>query len=192
MADFVLTAAKALVKSMDKAADDNLPYEIAQIVKDHSKGAAVAAVAAGWIPGAGAVAAVAVSAGFIWTMYGRINHELEVPFSENVMKSLASGVATNLAAGVVGGLVMSAALSMLPGLGSVGASAVAGATCYALTIASGYVYLKVLTNVFRAGTDPTTMSADDLKRAAKDVAAKEDMKSVVRDAKSAYKDDPDG
>ena len=180
-------SAGALVRELDNVVDKTLPDKLAEIVKDHSKGAAIAGVAAGWVPGAGGVAAAVISGGFIRTMYGRINGEIELPISENVLKSLASGLATNLAAYVIGGIVMSTAFSLIPGLGNVGASVIAGGTCYALTLASGYVYMQLLTNLFRSGQNPSTMSLDALKRAAAAVVEAEDIKGVMKEAKAGYK-----
>lgn len=182
----VTKAAKGLVKEMNKALDDALPGELAEIVKGHSLGAAAAGVASGWIPGAGGLAVAGISAGFVWTMYGRINSRIGLPMSENVIKSLATGVATNLASYVVGGIVMSAVFSLIPGLGSVGASVVAGGTCYGLTLASGVVYMKLLTALFSDGRDPTGMDADGLKEAAKKVASREEVKTMISSARSAY------
>ena len=144
----ILHAAQKLVHALNKTLDENLPTEIAEIVKIHSAGAAAAGVAAGWIPGAGGLAAVGICAGFIWSMYGRINAKIGLPLTENVVKSLGTGIATNLAAYFVGGLITSTIFSLLPGIGSVGASVVVGGTSYALTLASGYVYLKLLANIF--------------------------------------------
>ena len=183
----MLDAAQKLIEAMNRTVDENLPREIAEIVKTHSAGAAAAGVASGWIPGAGGVAAAGISAGFIWTMYGRINGKIDLPLTENVVKSLASGVATNLAAYAVGGVVVSTALSLIPGIGSVGASALVGATCYGLTLASGYVYLKILTKLFRSGRDPCSMGAEQLKKEAATVAASENIKEVMEGAKAEYK-----
>jgi uncharacterized protein (DUF697 family) len=182
----ILHAAEKLVHALNKTLDENLPAEIAEIVKIHSAGAAAAGVAAGWIPGAGGLAAVGISAGFIWSMYGRINAKIGLPLTENVVKSLGTGIATNLAAYFVGGLITSTVFSLLPGIGSVGASVVVGGTSYALTLASGYVYLKLLANIFLSGNDPTRMDVDSFKRAAENVVASENMKTVIDDAKSSY------
>lgn len=183
----ILHAAKELVEALNKAVDDNLPAEIAEIVKTHSAGAAAAGVAAGWIPGAGGLAAAGICAGFVWTMYGRINSKIGLPMTENILKSLATGVATNLATGFVGALVVQTILSIFPGIGSVAAAAVAGGTGYALTLASGYVYLKLLTKLFLDGRDPTKMDEGALKEAASRVAASENMKDVISSAKADYK-----
>jgi hypothetical protein len=169
------------------AVDENMPKEIADIVKTHSAGAAAASVAAGWIPGAGGLAAAGICAGFVWTMYGRINSKIGLPLADNLVKSLATGVATNLAAGFVGALLIQTVFSIFPGLGSLAASTIAGGTGYALTLASGYVYLKLLTNLFLSGVDPTKMDEGSLKEAASHVAASENIKDVISNAKAEYK-----
>lgn len=186
----ILHAAEKLVHALNKTVDKNLPREIAEVVKTHSAGAAAAAVAAGWIPAAGGLAATGIAAGFVWTMYGRINSKIGLPLKENVVKSLATGVATNLAASFIAGLAVQTLLSMIPGIGSLAASTLAGATVYALTLASGYVYLKLLTNLFLSGKDPTDMNESSLKEAAKLVAATENIKVVISDAKAGYEPPP--
>jgi uncharacterized protein (DUF697 family) len=183
----ILHAAEKLVHALNKTVDENLPAEIAEIVKIHSAGAAASGLAAGWIPGAGGIAATGICMGFIWSMYGRINSKIGLPLTENVIKSLGTAIATNLGAYFVGGLITSTIFSILPGLGSVGASVVVGGTSYALTLASGYVYLKVLTNLFLSGNDPTRMDVDSFKQAADSVVANENMKQVIADAKASYK-----
>lgn len=186
----ILHAAKELVETLNRVVDENLPAEIADIVKTHSAGAAAASVAAGWIPGAGGLAAAGICAGFVWTMYGRINSKIGLPLTENIVKSLATGVATNLATGLVGALVVQTIFSIFPGIGSLAAATVAGGTGYALTLASGYVYLKLLTKLFLGGNDPTTMDASALKEAAGRVAASENMNDVMSSAKADYKAQP--
>jgi len=183
----ILFAATGLVNALNKTVDGNLPKEIADIVKLHSAGAAAAGVASGWIPGFGGLAAAGISAGFIWTMYGRVNSKIGLPLGNNIVKSVGTGVVTNLAAYFVGSLLVSAVFSFIPGIGSVGASVIVGGTCYALTLASGFVYLKLLTKLFLSGKDPTKMDEDSLKEAARDVAASENMKDVISGAKAEYK-----
>ena len=55
----------------------------------------------------------------IWTMYARVNKELNLPFGDNIIKSLAAGVATNLAGALAGAVVVGSALKFLPGLGTI-------------------------------------------------------------------------
>lgn len=183
----LLHAATELVHLLHHKVDEELPKEIAEIIKFHSAGAAAASVASGWLPGAGALAAAGICAGFIWTMYGRINSKIGLSLADNLLKTVATGVATNLAAGFVGAIALQTVFSFFPGIGSVAASAIAGATGYALTLASGYVYLKLLTKLFLSGKDPTTMNEAELKAAATSVAGDADVKEVMKDAKSSYK-----
>jgi uncharacterized protein (DUF697 family) len=178
---------RQITGGLDQIVDDNLPYQIADIVKFHSKGAAAAAVGSAWIPGAGGTAAILASAGFIWSMYARIGSEINLPMSENILKTLGSGVATNLASGMAASWVMSSVFSLFPGIGSIGASVVMGGTCYALTLASGYVYLKIMTALFISGVDPTKMSEQELNNMAKNIANDSDVKDVMNTARQAYK-----
>jgi uncharacterized protein (DUF697 family) len=183
----ILHAAEKLVHAVNEVVDESLPKEIAEIVKMHATGAAAASVAAGWIPGAGGLAAVGICAGFVWTMYGRINAKIGLPLTDNLVKSLATGVATNLATGFIGALALETLLSIIPGLGSLGAAALAGGTAYALTLGAGYVYLKLLTTLFLSGQDLTKMDESALKEAARRTAASENMKDVFASAKAGYK-----
>lgn len=185
--NLLLGQAAKLVEAMDKTADDNLPQNIAEIVKFHSKGAAVAALGSAWVPGFGGAAATVACAGFIWTMYGRIGAEIDLPISKNILKTLASGVATNIASSVVGAIALSTAFSLVPGIGNAGAAIIMGGTCYAMTLASGYVYLKIMTQLFNKGIDPTTLSEQELKNVAKTVASDSDVKDVIKGAKEEFK-----
>ena len=183
----LLEQAKKLLEAMDKTADDNLPENIAQIVKFHSKGAAGAALAAGWVPGFGGAAATVACAGFIWSMYARIGTEIDLPISQNILKTLASGVATNIASNVVAGIALSTIFSLVPGIGSIGAAIIIGGTCYAMTLAAGFVYLKIMTQLFTKGIDPTTVSEQELKDIAKTVVSDRDIKDVIKGAKEEFK-----
>lgn len=133
----LLKMAIKLVKVLDKAADESLPQQIVDVVKLHSK----LAVGSAWIPIPGAD--VAAGAASIWGMYARINSKIGLPFGENVMKSIASGVATNLASYLAMTGVASA-LKFIPGIGTLGGAAIMSVGMYALTLTSGYVYLKAL------------------------------------------------
>ncbi len=183
---FLLRQAEKLVHAMDSVASRSLPQEIAKIVTFHSKGAAAAALASGWIPGVGGTAAIVIAAGFIWSMYGRIGAKIGLSFGKNILKSLASGVATNLAANVVGGIALTTAFSLIPGLGSIGASVIAGAICYAITLASGYLYLKIITNLFSNKVDLSTVSEQDLKDMAVEFAKDGDVQEVINEAKADF------
>jgi len=182
----LIMAAIELLKVLDKLADESLPQEIAGIVKLHSKGAAVSAVASAWVPGVGSAAAVVASAGFIWSMYIRINRKISLSIPKSIIKTLAGGVATNLAAAAAAKLIASTLLSITK-VGAVGSSVIMGITCYALTLVSGFVYLKILTNIFKAGKDPSKLSASELKEAANSAIKSENIKELIKTAREDYK-----
>lgn len=140
----LLHAAYELVQSLDKMTDDSLPQEIADVVKLHAK----LAVGSAWVPVPGAdVAAGAVN---IWTMYLRINGKIGMKLGESILKTIASAVATNLA-GYAAVLAVGGALKFIPGIGSIGGAVVMSGALYAVTLASGYVYLKALTALIKKG-----------------------------------------
>ena len=187
--EILLEAAIELGKALDKQVENFVPSKIADIIKFHSKGAAVSAVAAGWVPGAGSTIAVTISAGFIWTMYAKINNAIGLKLSDNILKTLASGVATNLMAAYAGGWLISTALSLIPGLGSLGASAIIGATCYALTLASGYVYLKIMTELLsKEGKENLqNLTQEELKKEAEKIIQTNEVEEILTQAKKEYK-----
>jgi type III secretory pathway component EscU len=133
---------------------------------------------------------VTASAGFIWGMYVKINSDIGLSISSNILKTLASGIATNLvmyATGCLAGVALASVASFIPVVGTAVSCATMGLLCYVLTLASGYVYLKLLIHLFRAGKDINKMSADELKSVAKDVCSKDEIKNVMKEAKAEYK-----
>ncbi len=187
MDGLLIAQATKLIKAMDKTVDNNLPNEIAEIVKFHAKAASVSALAAAWVPGVGSPGVALASAGIIWSMYGRIGAKIDLPFSQNILKSLASGMAINLAAGYLSSMAFATTISFIPILGGIGASAIMGATCYALTVASGYVYLKTMTMLFSQGIDPTSLNEEELKQQAKTASNEDDVGEVIKEAKQEFK-----
>ena len=133
----LLELAFELVQRLDKVADKNLPQEIVDVVKLHSK----LAVGSAWIPIPGAD--VAAGAATVWGMYIRINNKIGLSFSDNVIKSIGSGVATNLASYIAMSGVASA-MKFVPGIGTLGGAIVMSASLYAVTLVSGWIYLKAL------------------------------------------------
>lgn len=171
--------AQDLLTLMDKGADSMLPREIVDVVKLHSK----LAVGSAWLPVPGAD--VAAGAATIWTMYARINNKIGLPFGENAMKSVASGVATNLV-GYVAMSGVASALKFIPGIGTVGGAILLSASLYALTLTSGYIYLRALK--YLAKTKGTTFSVDDIAKAIKKVLLDEKaIGDFFKESKQSYK-----
>lgn len=173
----LLKAAVNLVKALDKGADQMLPQSIVDVVKLHSK----LAVGSSFIPVPGLD--LAGAAGSIWSMYVRINNKIGIPFGENVLKSLASGVATNLASYVAVSGVASV-LKLIPGIGTVAGAVVMVAASYAATLASGWLYLKALT----MAAEKKNFSIEDVSLAMKSLFKdKAAINDFVNTAKSEYR-----
>ncbi len=187
MSSAAMRIAVNLCRAMHKSGAEAMGREVAGIVEKHSIGASVSALGVAWLPGAGATAAMAASAGFVWSMYYRINAKLGVPFHKNILKSVATAIGTNLAGAAVGTLAISTVLSFT-GLGNVGSSLLMTGVCYAITFSSGLVYLKVLERLANAKVDFENVSEAELKATAKDVLAHEDIKGMMKEAKSQFKE----
>lgn len=177
----LLKAAMELVEAANKLADEHLPGKIADIVKLH----AGLAVGSALIPIPGAD--MAAGAANIWAMYVRINNALDLPFSENIIKSLAAGVLTNIGAAAASLLVVGSALKFIPVLGTLGGAAIMGATIYGVTLAAGFVYMSALTKLLRQKS-AADITEDDLKTATKaemqDTSA---LKDIIKAGGKDYK-----
>jgi uncharacterized protein (DUF697 family) len=179
----LMKAALELAKVLNESVDEHLPQKLASMVKLHA-GLAVGSVLIP-IPGAD----IAASAVNIWTMYIRINKELHLPFREHIVRSVATGVATNIGANAAALLVVGSVLKFIPGLGSVGGAAVMAGTVYAVTIAAGIVYLKAITHLLlkKAAANVTD---SDLKAATDEVLRdKTEIKDILKESKANYRVD---
>lgn len=174
----LLKTATELVNSFNKKADSYLPQKIVDIVKLHSG----MAVASSFIPVPGADLAACATA--IWSMYIRINNALGLSFSDNVMKTIAGGVATNLSAYAVG-LGIGSLLKFIPGIGTIGGIALIASIQYALTVTSGYVYMKAL--ILLAQVDGKNIRESDLSSATERVFKDKSTQDFFNTAKNSYK-----
>jgi uncharacterized protein (DUF697 family) len=118
---------------------DVLPEDIEKIVLRHAR----IAVATGFIPVGGLDVAAATAN--IWAMYISINKAIGIKFSENIMKSVGSAVVANLVQNL-GVIAIAEALRWNPIAYPISV-AIMSSVLYALTIVSGWVYLKSLTNM---------------------------------------------
>ena len=84
-------------------------------------------------------------------------------YSKNIIKSLATAIGANLAAGAISSVVVSSVLSFVPGLGNIAASALMAGVAFSLTWSCGLVYLKVLTRFAEANVDLGKVGEEDLK-----------------------------
>lgn len=181
----LLKSAVELTQALNKAVDENLPSKLGGIVKTH----AAIAVGSAFVPIPGAD--VAAAAANVWAMYVRINKELDLPFGENVIKSIAVGAVTNIGVGTAGALVAGSIFKFVPGLGTISGAAVMATTIYAITIASGIVYMKAVTRLLKSKMKSEFTEAD-LRAATDEVLKDKDaMKTILKGGKEEYKNRDD-
>ncbi|MCH5174566.1 MAG: hypothetical protein J1F40_01600 [Prevotellaceae bacterium] len=148
------SAAELLEKLCKNGAEKE--KEILSVVNKHS----LIAAGAGWIPIP--FVDIILVVGNIWTMYAAINKVIGISFSDNLLKSIGSGVVANLSSAIISQALLSC-LKAIPGIGTVSAGLILTACNYATCVAAGYVYMRALTIIANedGGIDP---SDPDLKK----------------------------
>ena len=189
---FVL-AVNALLEVSKQYIEEVDAKEIENIVAQNSVAAAIAGVGAGWLPGAGGLAASAAWVAAIWTLYMRINKALGIRWKGNVVKSIASAMLTNIlaaAGGLILAIVGASILSLVPGLGTAGAVIIDGMIGYITVFASGILYLKMLTLLFKAKGDIRNIEEigeADIKNYVDETVKESNMNDIINEAKDSYK-----
>lgn len=180
----LLAAAYALKEYMSSGAyaDNFDSKELADIVVGHSAAAGVAAMAAGVLPGVGSIIASGIAVGAIWTMYVRIGMYLELTISKDLWKAIASAVAANIVTQLAGVLVLELAVGFIPGASIIAA----GVVNFGITYVAGLIFLKALTEIFRAGKSPDEMTSEQMKAQFSNAAKSVNVKSAFSEAKSAF------
>ena len=179
--DLLETATKLtkLMGVIDQQADKMLPQEIVGVVKLHSK----LAVGAAWIPVPGADIAAGATA--IWGMYVRINNKIGLKVKDNIIKTIASGIGTNLLSYVAMSGIASS-LKFIPRIGSIGGAIAMSASQYAITLTAGWIYLKAL--CLLAEKQGPKLDMTMLNNAVKDVLSQKALiKSIFEQAKKERK-----
>lgn len=157
--------------------------DLADCVLHHSAAAGAAAIAAGILPGAGAVIAVGVSAGAVWRMYIKICQIIGTAFSENKLKSISSAVLTNVVTQLAGMYAIQLASTFIPGAGLV----VVGVGNFTVTYFAGLIFLNVLTRLFQVKrNDIQDMSNEEWVEAIKTSMADIDKKALMKEAKNLF------
>lgn len=183
----LLRVAIAGLTSVYRNAADDVEGKARKIIITHALAAAAAAVASGWIPGAGSAVATTIGVGFTCAMYYRLANLFDIRIRRNILKTIASVLIAELAAYFAVVLVGSAVLSFVPFVGNLSASTFCAIVNFALVYAAAYLYIKLLTRVFLMRKDPDEMTEEDWKEAAKRTAGEEDIKNIVKEAKSVHK-----
>ena len=111
----------------EQVASNFLPRKVLDCIKSHRRASALSSL----VPEVGMVGVFAS----VWHMYYSINEILGISFSETLVKSISTGIASNL----VGFYSASFILDKIPFANILNAPIMYGATCV-----QGYVYIKVL------------------------------------------------
>lgn len=177
MKNFIYDAAMELGRATNHGeASALIANDVWDIVRKH----ALMAVGAAWVPLPGAD--LALMAANTWSMYLRINKRFHISFSDNVLKSIGSGVISNLTSNIIA-LGIGSALKFLPGANLL-TGAFLSALVYATTLTAAWVYLRALTRFYECGDG----SEDSLRACVDDVLSDKDaVRDVFNDAKSGYR-----
>ena len=176
---------KVALKAIDALGAEVLPEQLNSIARTHSILAVGAAIIP--VPGASEIAG-AVN---IWYMYKKINNALGIKFSDNKLKTIVGGVVANLGTYALISVGASALLKFIPGLGTVGGTAIDMALLPAITYTSAFIYLQAICSMAeKAKEGYENMSADNLKEEIDDYMKdnKSEITDVMKDAKKEFKD----
>lgn len=189
IAPAVVTACRELEKAMKGTLGGTKLQEIQDTINGFAIASAVACFFSGVVPGAAGVVAVLAQAGFVWATYLKINGILGLSFSENIIKTIASAILTNLVVNAGTLLLAGAAstvLSFVPGIGSAIAAAINCTMGYVVIFVSAVLYLKLITKM--AQDDGTIMldESDSTKDAIKNVVKDADLGALIAEGKDAY------
>lgn len=168
---------------------DHLGENMAKIVRQHAFASTAVSIASA-VPGAGAIACIACQTAVVYSMYVRMNNALGIRLSKNIVKSVASAVIANIAtnaATLIGGVVASSVLSMIPGVGSAASTILMGGIGYATVMISGIVYAKMLTSLARNKKSVENMSEAEIKEAVKAELNKRNINQDIKNFAREYK-----
>ena len=183
-------ATKALEDASKGILSEHQLTKVQDTIMGCSVAAAIAGVGSGWVPGAGALVATGAWVAAIWTMYVKINKDLNISIKDNILKSLASAFLTNIiatAGALLLGWVASLVLSFIPGFGTTGAVVIDGMIGYITVFASGVLYINLLTKVLKAKGKLEFSETDDFKQMAKDIVKEGHVKEIMKEARDSYK-----
>lgn len=179
------------LKELENVSDELLRKDGAEEAGDTilvcSIAAAVSGIGSGMLPGVGSVVASAACVTSIWTMYVKINQHLGISVKDNILKSLASAILTNIIASAgsyVLVLIGAIAISFIPGIGYA-STIIYGTLAFISVYASGILYIKLLTRVMRAKKtlDSTDVNIEDI---AKDIVNESNVSDLLKEGKEMF------
>ena len=168
--------------------DEKAYEDVELIITTHALGAYVAAVASGWIPGAGETIATGIALAFTCTMYYRLAKRMELNLPRNVLKGIASVIISEIVIYIVAVLAIATVLTFIPGIGNVSGSLLAGLLNFCVVQTAGELFLITMSKLFRAKTASQIeeMSPEELKAFAKGCSTRKVVKDCIKQAKEDY------
>ena len=110
--------------------------------------------------------------------------------SENTAKFIGSAIVTNLitsAGAFVAVLVGSSILSIVPVLGQAAAIALNAGLGYTIVYVSAIIYLKLITKLMQPDGTLKVSESDDTKHIIRNIIKESNIKDMVKEGKTAYK-----
>ncbi|MBQ6972719.1 MAG: hypothetical protein IJP86_10255 [Synergistaceae bacterium] len=179
----LMKVANTVVGYANKWAANIESAQLATIVVRHAIAAAVAGMAGGVLPGIAVLVSSVIAIGAIWHMYYAVGKYLHLKFGKDILKATAAAILSNVIHQMWGVLAIEFAATFIPLL-SIPAT---GLIFFAITYFSGMTFLLVLEYIFKAGGDPTSMSAEELKRTAERAAGGIDFRGEFEQSKQGFK-----
>ena len=105
--------------------------------------------------------------------------------NNGLIRAVASAVITDLAATAAGTVVVAAAVSFIPGVGSMAASTLSAISTFGYVYLAGIIFIKLLVamGVFRV----EEMSEAEIREKAKEVREGMNMKDAMKEVRTVYK-----
>lgn len=158
--------------------------ETAECIIAYSAAAAIASMLGGTFSGFASLIASGIAVGAIWAMYIHLCKILNIKLGKDILKALASAVLSNIVT-QIGGLILAEVLiGFVPGASVL----VCGVVNFIVVYFAGIIFIKTLTELFKAGKDDfENISADTFKENMNAAAKNVNAKDIVKEAKNTYK-----
>lgn len=162
--------------------------KLVNIVQVHSLGCTAAAIAAVCIPDEGIIINWVLMNIFLWSMFFRINHAIGLRISRTFLKTLAAAMLSNLSHNIlclISAIILEAVLPQIPVLGGFISVILGAGLYYVYTVLCGIIYMKSMTKLFSAGEKQSERKDSELKYAAANVIAEEDISSMLNNSRKS-------
>ena len=159
--------------------------EVASIVENHAVATALSATAAGVVPGAGGTIALGIACASTITMYGRLAKAMGVRLNNGLIRAVASAVVADLAATVTATIVVAAAISFIPGVGSMASATLTGFSNFGFVYLAGIIFIKLVAALGVSKVE--TMTQEDITAEAKNIQNSMNIKAAMKEARQVYK-----